>query len=254
MGEIIKIKDFHGGYKENQVLKDLTVSFEKGSFTAIAGPNGSGKSTLLKYLIKELKPEDNSISIISDDINILSQDEIAKRISFVGQNKKTDYEFTVKELVTLGRYCHKDESSSQEIVQRSIKTVGIESLSDKLITQISGGELQLAMLARAICQESEIMLLDEPVNSLDPYHEYKLMNILKQFSKKGKTVICVLHDINLILEFCDSCILLKDGKIISQGKTEKVITVENIKKVYNINCEILNLKNDRKLLTVCSNQ
>lgn len=253
MDKVVSIKLSSGGYTNKKVLKSLNIDFDKGKFIAIVGPNGSGKSTLLKYIIRELETKD-PIFLVDKDISQLNQNQIAQRISFVGQNNKLDYEFTVKELVQMGRYCHKDEISNQDEALKALEQVGITDLSDKLVTQISGGELQLAMLARAVCQQSPVMALDEPVNNLDPSHEIKLLNLLKTLSEEGKTVICVLHDLNAVLNYCDECIIIKDGQITASGKTQDVLTEENIKTVYGLESKIISLSHDQRLLTFCCNR
>ena len=240
MDEIIRIKDLCGGYEDNQVIKKLSLVVGKGGFTAIAGPNGAGKSTLLKYLIKELGCPDDTIFIEERDIRQIRQIEIAKLISFQGQYVPRSEDFTVREAVALGRFSYGDVDRNTEEVDRALDLCGISGLSDKYITRISGGEFQLAMLARTICQNSDILALDEPINNLDPKHQIMLLNLLRELADKGKTVLCVMHDLNAILRSCDKCILLKDGSIFSYGETKTVITEDNIKAVYGIDVQIIN--------------
>ncbi|MBO6049499.1 MAG: ABC transporter ATP-binding protein [Spirochaetales bacterium] len=239
MDEIIRIKDLCGGYAENQVIKNLSLDISKGGFTAIAGPNGAGKSTLLKYLIKELGCPESTIFIENRDIRQISQLEIARLVSFQGQYVPKSEEFTVREAVALGRFSYGDVDRNTEEVEKALKLCRIEGLADKYVTRISGGEFQLAMLARTICQNSEILALDEPINNLDPRHQIMLMDLLKDLSNKGKTVLCVMHDLNAILRSCDKCIILKDGTIFSYGETKSVLTEENIKTVYGIDVQII---------------
>lgn len=254
MAGIVSINSLIGGYENKNIFELLNLDFKKGSFTAIAGPNGSGKSTLLKYLIKELKTSKGHIEINDFDVCDLSQNQIAQNLSLVSQRLNNDYEFTIRELVQMGRFCHKDEKTNKEIVDYALNKVGIKHLENQLITQISGGELQLAMLARAICQQSPIMLLDEPINNLDPSHELKLLNLLIELKKQKKTIICVLHDLNAILNYCDQCIIIKDGTVLAGGKTDNVLTEKNIKEAFGIESEIISLSRDRKLLTFYCNR
>lgn len=239
MDEIIRINDLCGGYAENQVIKNISLDVARGGFTAIAGPNGAGKSTLLKFLIKELGCPDGTIFIENRDIRRISQIEIAKLVSFQGQYVPRGEEFTVREAVALGRFSYGDVDRNTEDVDKALRLCGITGLADKFVTRISGGEFQLAMLARTICQNSDILALDEPINNLDPRHQIMLMDLLKELSSQGKTVLCVLHDLNAILRSCDKCILLKDGSIFSYGETKSVITEENIKAVYGIDVQII---------------
>jgi iron complex transport system ATP-binding protein len=235
----ISVKNLSGGYTSEPILKNLNFEIKAGSFVAIAGPNGSGKSTLLKYLIHELESKNSSIMLFDKDISQMRQREIAKLISFEGQYIRCNEEFTVSEAVALGRYAYGDENSSEKLVNEALERVGILHLKDRLITRISGGEFQLAMLGRTICQNTPILALDEPVNNLDPNHQIKLLNLLSELSKEGKTILCVLHDLNAILRHCTDCIIIKDGKIFANDKTEKVITEQTIKEVYNIEIQMI---------------
>ena len=236
---MIRIKNLCGGYAENQVIKNLSLDIAKGGFTAIAGPNGAGKSTLLKYLIKELGCPEGTVFIEDHDIRHISQLEIAKLVSFQGQYVPKSEEFTVREIVALGRFSYGDVDRNTKEVENALKLCRIEGLADKYVTRISGGEFQLAMLARTICQNSDILALDEPINNLDPRHQIMLMDLLKDLSAKGKTVLCVMHDLNAILRSCNKCILLKDGSIFAYGETKSVLTEENIKTVYGIDVQII---------------
>lgn len=236
---MIRIKNLCGGYAENQVIKNLSLDIAKGGFTAIAGPNGAGKSTLLKYLIKELGCPESTVFIEDRDIRQISQLEIARLVSFQGQYVPKSEEFTVREIVALGRFSYGDVDRNTKEVDNALKLCRIEGLADKYVTRISGGEFQLAMLARTICQNSDILALDEPINNLDPRHQIMLMDLLKDLSAKGKTVLCVMHDLNAILRSCDKCILLKDGSIFAYGETKSVLTEENIKTVYGIDVQII---------------
>ena len=142
--------------------------------------------------------------------------------------------------MALGRYAYGDISSNSTEIENALELTGIEHLSEKLITRISGGEFQLAMLARTICQNARILALDEPINNLDPKHQMVLLDLLSKLSNEGKTVICVLHDLNAILRNCTRCILMKDGQVFAHGETKEVLTRENIREVYGIDVEILN--------------
>ena len=235
----IKVLNLSGGYDSTPILNRLNFEIKPGSFVAIAGPNGSGKSTLLKYLIHELKSKTSSIFLFEQDINNLKQKEIAKLISFEGQYIRCNEEFTVAQIVALGRYAYGDENSSEKLVEQSLRRVGILHLKDKLITRISGGEFQLAMLARTLCQNTEILALDEPVNNLDPNHQMLLLDLLSQLSHEGKTILCVLHDLNAILRHCTDCIIIKDGSIFADGKVEEIITEKTIKDVYDIDVQMI---------------
>lgn len=235
----ITIRNLTGGYEDNTIIRDLSLELSKGGLTAIAGPNGAGKSTLLKYLIKELRCPDGTALLFDNDINCLKQKELAKLISFQGQYVPKADDFTVRELVALGRFAYGDVGASNEEVENALALTGISHLSEKYITRISGGEFQLAMLARTLCQNAGILALDEPVNNLDPRHQIMLLDLLTKLASEGKTVICVLHDLNAILRSCTKCILMKDGKVFAFGETKDVLTESNIREVYGVDVQII---------------
>ena len=235
----INVRNLTGSYEDNTISRDLSLEISKGGFTAIAGPNGAGKSTLLKYLIKQLRCPDGTALLFDMDVNSMKQKELAKLISFQGQYVPKTDDFTVRELVELGRFAYGDSMANAETVENALQLTGIGHLADKLITRISGGEFQLAMLARTICQNAGILALDEPVNNLDPRHQIMLLDLLTKLSSEGKTVICVLHDLNAILRSCTKCVLMKDGTVFAYGQTKDVLTESNIKEVYGVDVQII---------------
>lgn len=239
----VKTICLYGGYGEasegKEVIRDISLVLESGSFNAIIGPNGSGKSTFLKHLIKELRAKEGSVLLYGNDISAMKQRDVAKLIAFEGQNSTCSGDFTVAQVVALGRYVHGDEGSCSKNVMKALDMVGISHLSEKSITKISGGEFQLAMLARAICQDTDILVLDEPINNLDPKHQRVLMDLLVGLYKEGKTVVCVLHDINAALRYCTHCAIVKDGRLFAYGKAMDVITTENLCNVYGIEARMV---------------
>ncbi len=248
----IEINGLCGGYDENSVLKDIVLGIGSGGFTAIAGPNGAGKSTLLKYLIKELSCKDDVVHLFGRDVNSMRQRDLARLISFQGQFMPKSDEFTVREAVALGRFAYGDVSPTSAKVDEALRMTGIPHLADKLITRISGGEFQLAMLARTICQDTGILALDEPVNNLDPRHQIMLLGLLEKLAAQGRTIVCILHDLNAILQHCSSCILLKDGSVHAYGPVSEVLTVDNIRAVYGIECEMIR-HGDRSIILFSNN-
>lgn len=246
----IKIRQLCGGYNNVQLLKNINIDILIGQFTAIAGANGAGKTTLLKYLIREKTAPNQSIFIDGIDINKYSQQELAKKIGFLSQHSLLNQDFTVREAVSFGRYCHGDEKSKADFIDLCIDKVGLSYIANKYVTQISGGEFQLAMLARVLCQETPIIILDEPINNLDPKHQLKILNILKQQTLEGKTVLAVLHDLTTILNYTDNTIFMKNGEIAFSGQTNQVVTPQIIKEVYQVDC-LISLSHDRLPVAVC---
>lgn len=241
--EKIKISNLTTCYKEQKILNNISFAIEKGSFSAIAGPNGAGKSTFLKALIKMIKSNKNSIFVDDVSIDLLNQKQLAKKISMVPQNGKTEASLSVRETVQLGRYVWNDMSK----VDQAMETVGIMHLADRIITKISGGEFQMVMLARAICQDAPIIVLDEPVNSLDLWHQLRLLSLLEQLRKEqGKTIICVLHDLNTILHWCTDIFLINKGSLYNYGKPSDILVPKTIKEVFNVDSKLITVQETGK--------
>ena len=235
----VKIESLCGGYEEKDVIRDLSLNVEKGSLLAIAGPNGAGKSTLLKHLIREIPAKNGKIYLDCRDISAMKQKEIASLISFMGQDTPRENAFTVREAVALGSFAAGGTDPFSVSVDRALHLTGTTHLADKLITRISGGEFQLVMLARTICQNTDIIALDEPVNNLDPRHQIMLMDLLSKLAEEGRTIICVLHDLNAILRNFSSCLLMENGSIFAYGRTQEVLTEENMRRLYGIDAKII---------------
>jgi iron complex transport system ATP-binding protein len=216
------------------------VSFEipAGLFCGIIGPNGSGKSTLLGCISGYLKPEQGSVSIGGENVASLSVREIARRMALVQQHATLEYDFTVGDIVLTGRnpYLKRWQSETKDdyaMMNDALQTAGITHLKDRLITTLSGGEWQMMILARALCQQADIMLLDEPVTGLDISHQVSIMGTVRRLAaQRGISVVCVLHDLNLALSYCNQIVLLKCGKVYAKGAPQDVLTRENIESVY----------------------
>ena len=243
----IETRALSAGYKDRLVLKDIDIVIRKGKLTAIAGPNGSGKSTLLRTLIREKARNSGEISVLGKDIDSFSPRSLAQMIAFTPQAEQLDVDFTVEEFVALGRYPSSDVDNLDKVIE-ALSIAGIKELGARRISSLSGGEKQLSSIARAICQESEILLLDEPVSSLDPKHQKRILELLSDLVSRGKSVAAVLHSLDTILSYADDCILLKDGRVFSQGDAAEVLTEENLKSVFEIECTIAAVKGRKVVL------
>lgn len=241
----INIKNLRWSFGEVDILKDITVKMERAKFTCIIGPNGSGKSTFLKNLLKILEPEKNKIFILNKDISSYRYKDLAKKIASVPQSTVVDFNFSVMDIVLMGRSPHLKRFQMEgkidlKIVEKSMKMTDTWHLKDRNINTLSGGERQRAIIARALAQQSEILVLDEPISNLDIQHQINLLNILKELSiKEDITVVVVLHDLNLAIEYSDYLILMNEGKIVDKGRPEEVITHDNVKEVYDIDIHIM---------------
>ena len=250
--EIINIKKLNYSYGKKEVLKELSLDIDKNKLTGIIGPNGCRKSTLAKNIIKYINGKFESFKIMDTDIRELTHKKIAQLISYIPQKSIIIPNISVFDYVLLGRFPllknSWDNYSEQdyEIVEKNINLLNIRELKDRNIETLSGGELQKALLARALAQESKILLLDEPTSALDLNNAVEFMKILKNISiKKNISVIIIIHDLNLASLFCDSLIILKDGRFIEKGSPKEVINEENIKSVYNLDCKVCYNENDK---------
>ena len=250
--EIINIKKLNYSYGKKEVLKELSLDIDKNKLTGIIGPNGCGKSTLAKNIIRYINGKFESFKIMDTDIRELTHKKIAQLISYIPQKSIIIPNISVFDYVLLGRFPllknSWDNYSEQdyEIVEKNINLLNIRELKDRNIETLSGGELQKALLARALAQEAKILLLDEPTSALDLNNAVEFMKILKNISiKKNISVIIIIHDLNLASLFCDSLIILKDGRFIEKGSPKEVINEENIKSVYNLDCKVCYNENDK---------
>ncbi len=235
----MKISDIHYSYEPPQwALQNVSFTIPSGRFCGIIGPNGSGKSTLLGCISGHLKPSGGNVTIGERNVADLSVREIARRMALVQQQTTLEYDFTVGDIVLTGRnpYMKRWRSESREdyaVMNAALETAGIAHLKDRLITSLSGGEWQMMILARALCQQADIMLLDEPVTGLDISHQVSIMGTVRRLTKeRGISVVCVLHDLNLALAYCDDLVLLKKGEVYATGAPEEVLTKANIESVY----------------------
>ena len=249
---IINIEKLNYSYGRKEVLKELSLDIDENKLTGIIGPNGCGKSTLAKNIIKYINGKFESFKIMDTDIRELTHKKIAQLISYIPQKSIIIPNISVFDYVLLGRFPllknSWDNYSEQdyEIVENNINLLNIKKLRDRNIETLSGGELQKALLARALAQEAKILLLDEPTSALDLNNAVEFMKILKNISmKKEISVIIIIHDLNLASLFCDSLIILKDGRFIEKGSPKEVINEENIKSVYNLDCKVCYNENDK---------
>lgn len=240
----IEVKNLKFGYKEDLVLRDISFNIEKGKFISIIGPNGSGKSTILKLLNNIYHPNSAKILIDGKDIDSFKKRDLAKKMALVPQDTIIDYEFTVQEVVLMGRYPYKgrfekDNENDSKIVKEALELTNTLHLKDRVITEISGGERQRVLIARALAQNPSIILLDEPTAHLDINHQIEILNLLKRLNKeKGTTIVLVIHDINLGVRYSDEVIMMNKGKILGKGIPEKVVTKDNIELAYNLKVAI----------------
>ena len=237
---MLEIKNLYTGYDKKEIIKNINFEIKRGENLCIVGPNGCGKSTLLKSIANIIEYKGN-IKIDGEEVNSLSRLELAKKIGLMSQITQIYFPYTVYDTVSLGRYAYSKgafatlSSEDDEIIIDSMKKVGVYELKDKMITELSGGQLQRVFLARVFAQNPDVILLDEPTNHLDFKHQIELLENLNEWVKQNnKIVVGVLHDLNLVQYFADKVLILKDGKEIDYGLPQDVLKGLTLNKVYGM--------------------
>ena len=228
-------------YGAQEILKGVSINGNTGEFIGIIGPNGSGKSTLLKCIYRILKPHAGQVFLDGEELSGISIRNSAKKMAVVAQHNYYNFDFSVMEVVLMGRAPHKktmerDNAKDFQIAQKALETVEMEGFANRIFSTLSGGEQQRVILARALAQQTPCLILDEPTNHLDITHQIQLMKIVKNLEV---TVISAVHDLNIAAMFCDRLYVLQDGEIVGQGTPQEVLTAEFIKKIYRVETEIV---------------
>ena len=248
---MLTVKDLCYRYHNGpEVLKDVSFQVEKGRFLAILGNNGAGKSTMLKCFNKILTPHSGEIMLDDTSLLRLPGRELARRLAFVAQSVPST-QMTVHDVVMLGRrpYMHWGFTErDHEIVHGAMDDLHISHLRGRFLSQLSGGERQKVMLARALAQQPEVLLLDEPTSSLDIQNQYQVLEIVRGICREqGITAIVVIHDLNLALRFCDRFLLLRHGSVYRCGGAE-ILDRQALLEVYGVNAEVVELHGHRLVL------
>ena len=253
MALILECRSLGFHYGDKQVLHDISFQVQTGTFCAVLGRNGSGKTTLIHCLNKILAPISGQVLIQGKDLSSLSRKQIAKRISLVPQEHIDIFPYTVLDVVVMGRapflgVAANPDEADYHIATTALRELNAEALADKNFNRISGGERQIALLARSLAQTTPVMLLDEPTNHLDFNNQYHLLSSIKHLCRsKGISIVASMHDPNLAGMFADAVIMIKNGEIMVQGDKGAVMTTENISTLYDTKtCEFR--INDRQKL------
>jgi len=240
----VKIVDLTAGYGKHPVLHGINLQVNKGKICALLGHNGSGKTTLLRCINTVIKPLAGKVVVMNKEVAKLSRMEIARMISFVPQSSHTAFSFSCLEMILMGGVSrmklwaapnHQDRQKAWKIC----KEIGIEGLAETSFNQLSGGQKQLIMLARALYQDAPVMLLDEPNSHLDFCNQHKIMNLIQQIVKqRGVTALITLHDPNLAFNYCDEVIMLKQGRVVVTGPTKLILNDVNLQATFGDNIRI----------------
>lgn len=235
---------------KTRILKGVSFDVEENSFVGVLGPNGSGKSTMLKSIYGVNKPSGGQILFEGQNLLQMDGKERAKKIAVLAQESGGQFDFTVQQVVEMGRYPHKNalENYSKydlELVDEVLKKMKLEDYKERNFNTLSGGEKQRVLISRLLVQESKFIILDEPTNHLDIGHQIEIMNVIKSM---GVTVLSAIHDMNMAAIYCDKLVIMKKGEVITQGRVEEVLTAEMLKELFNVNAEIQDLKGRKHII------
>lgn len=238
MEALLKVSSLSGGYNREKVIDDISFNVNKGDFLGIIGPNGSGKTTLLRLLSRILSPHQGIVEFEGRNILSIKLKEFTQKVAFVAQDTTVNFPFTVWEIALLGRIPHLkrlqfESKKDYQVVEQSLSMTDTLQIKQKGITEISSGERQRVIIAKALAQEPILLFLDEPTSHLDIGHQIQVLDLLGKLNRDKKvTIVVILHDLNLAAEYCNRIILLDQGRIFSQGKPKDVLTYQNIEAVY----------------------
>jgi iron complex transport system ATP-binding protein len=249
----VKVSNLSFGYYKKVVLKEISFELDRGQVLTILGPNGSGKTTLLKCLNRLLKPE-GSIFIAASDISRLNFQRLARLIGYLPQMHSPVFPYKVIDVVVSGRTPYLGVSAPSEedykLAYQALEQVGLSALYDRPYTQVSGGELRLILIARALTQQPAVLLLDEPTSHLDIKNRMSVLKALRAVANRGVSIIMSEHDPNIASIFSDEVLLVHEGKVVSYGTRYDVLTEENMKKVYGVGIEIFERNGNRYLFPI----
>ena len=236
----LEAKDIEAVLGGTPILRGVSLEVDHNDFVGIIGPNGSGKSTLLKCIYRVLKPQAGIVRLDGTDIRELSYKKSAQTIAVLAQHNYYNFEFSVQDVVLMGRSPHKrtmerDNSQDYAIVAQALETVGMADMTKRSFSTLSGGEQQRVILARALAQQTPCLILDEPTNHLDIKYQLQLLDIVKGLSR---TVISAIHDLNIAAMYCTWLVVMKDGKVITKGTPRQVLTPELIRQVYEVEATV----------------
>ena len=240
---LLRIKDLNMDFEGFHALTEIDLELEKGLLVGLIGPNGCGKSTMLKCISKIHEPTSGEISVDGTDISSMKPIEAARLVASVPAESGPTFGLSVMDMVMLGRYPFVDKiwwenPEDERMARKALQTFGIDHLRRKRVSLLSSGERQRAMIAKAYVQEPKLMLVDEPTSHLDMKYKLQVMEYLQSMAKADMTVMVAEHDISLMARYCDLCIIMKNGKIVTIGDPKEVIDEDLIRDVYEVDSRV----------------
>jgi len=246
---LIQVQALSKFYGKKKVVEDVTVSIQRGKITSFIGPNGAGKSTLLSMVSRLLDADSGEVLIDQSNIKKMKSNDFSKIVSILKQSNYMNVRLTIRELVAFGRFPYSKgrlTAEDEKMVDQAIEYMALKDMEDRYLDELSGGQKQRAFIAMVIAQDTEYILLDEPLNNLDMKHSVQIMKILRRLvDDLGKTVVIVLHDINFASVYSDRIVALKDGKVVKDGPTNEIIQSKALKEIYDMDIPIQEMNNCR---------
>lgn len=246
---MIEVKNIVKKYGNKTVVDNVTTTIEKGKITSFIGPNGAGKSTLLSIVSRLIERDGGEVLIEGKSIDEWDSGDLARKISILRQSNNINIKLTVRELVEFGRFPYSKGNLTKEdhkYIDEALEYMKLNDLENRYLDELSGGQRQRAYIAMVIAQNTEYILLDEPLNNLDMKHSVEIMKILKKLvTELGKTVAIVIHDINFASCYSDNIVALKDGRLVEDGCTENIINDYSLGAIYDMDFNVTDMNNMR---------
>ena len=240
----LEAKNIRFYYDKTQIIDNISMSLSQGEFLGIIGPNGAGKSTMLRLLCGILKPKQGEIQLFEKNIHEQSRKTVARNIAFVPQETHFALNFSVEDVVLMGRYPYKrpfqpEDQEDHTAVEYALSAANVEQFRNRPINSLSSGERQRAVIARALAQAPKVLLLDEPTSHLDLHHQHTIMELLERLNNEGISIAVVHHDLNLASLYCRKLVLIHEGKIHAEGKPADLLNKRMLKEVYGTEVTII---------------
>lgn len=252
MSNRIEVKNISYSIDNKKILEDISLKVEEKKMVGIIGPNGSGKTTFLKHIYRTLPVSKNTVFINQRELNDFSYRETAKAFTVVKQENGTEFDFTVEEMVLLGRApYHKSfeafNKDDHQIAEEALEKIGMAEYKNRMFQNLSGGEKQRVLIARSLAQKADIMILDEPTNHLDVHYQWGLMDTIKDLNI---TVLGVFHEMNLAINYCDELYVLNKGRVVVHGKPKDIMTEELLEKVFHVDARVIQLEDNKPYIMI----
>ena len=237
---MIAVQDLKFSYSQKHLLDGLSFELEKGDFCAIIGPNGSGKTTLLKLMTGLLNPQAGSVQVDGKPLNTLSPMQKARLMAYVAQRQEVVFDFSVFDTVLMGRNPHQGRwenasAADKQVAEEVLQQTGLTDYRNRMLTELSGGEVQRVMIARAMAQQTPVILLDEPLSNLDITYQFEVMDILQNLNKqKNTTVVIILHDLSFVKKYAHKVLMLQKGALKHFGSVNDTLTEEYVREVFSL--------------------